>query len=66
MLTGLIEPSSGTALVYGHDIRTEMPAIRNIIGLCPQHDLLFDELTVNEHLEFYGQLRYVSIGSKRE
>ncbi len=34
-----------------------MTEIRQLIGYCPQHDLLFNELTVREHLEFYGQIR---------
>lgn len=36
---------------------TEMQQIRNMIGLCPQHDILFDELTVKEHLTFFGKLK---------
>ena len=45
LLTGLFPPTSGTATVFGHDIRTEMRAIRQLTGVCPQHDLLFDTLT---------------------
>ena len=45
LLTGLFPPTSGTAIVFGHDIRTEMSAIRQLTGVCPQPDLLFDTLT---------------------
>lgn len=59
MLTGMIPPTSGTALVSGKDIRTDMVGIRQSLGLCPQHNILFDELTVEEHLAFYGRLKGV-------
>lgn len=34
-----------------------MDQIRKSLGLCPQHDVLFDDLTVAEHLYFYAQLK---------
>ena len=57
MLTGMISPTSGTALVNGYDIRTDIESVRASIGLCPQHNILFDELTVREHIEFFGRLK---------
>ncbi len=42
-----------------------MHLIRQEIGLCPQHDILFDELTVREHLEFYGQIKGI-VGDQLE
>lgn len=33
-----------------------MALIRRSLGLCPQHDVLFDNLTVVEHLLFYAQV----------
>jgi ABC-type multidrug transport system ATPase subunit len=36
-----------------------MEGIRRILGVCPQHDILFDTLTVREHLQFYGALKGV-------
>ncbi|XP_077869691.1 uncharacterized protein LOC144361770 [Saccoglossus kowalevskii] len=57
ILTGFIEPTSGTAFINGHDIRTDMVAIRKDIGICPQYNALFDKLTVQEHLWFYAQLK---------
>ncbi|KAF8771560.1 ATP-binding cassette sub-family A member 3 like protein [Argiope bruennichi] len=50
MLTGLITPTSGTAMVNGYDICEEMDSVHSNLGICPQHDVLFDELTVEEHL----------------
>ncbi|KAM6243789.1 ATP-binding cassette sub-family A member 2 isoform 3-T3 [Porphyrio hochstetteri] len=57
ILTGLFPPTSGSATIYGHDIRTEMDEIRKNLGMCPQHNVLFDRLTVEEHLWFYSQLK---------
>ncbi len=36
-----------------------MDLVRQSFGVCPQHDILFDTLTVREHLEFYGGLKGV-------
>ena len=34
-----------------------MDTIRKSLGVCPQHNVLFDELTVYEHLWFYARLK---------
>ncbi|XP_070581084.1 phospholipid-transporting ATPase ABCA3-like isoform X2 [Ptychodera flava] len=57
MLTGLFPPTSGTAFVNGYDIRSDVTAVRSSLGLCPQHDILFDKLTVEEHLYFFAKLK---------
>uniref|UniRef100_A0A8C5A8T7 ABC transporter domain-containing protein n=1 Tax=Gadus morhua TaxID=8049 RepID=A0A8C5A8T7_GADMO len=57
MLTGLYPPTSGRAYINGYDICQDMALIRQSLGLCPQHDVLFDNLTVREHLLFYTQLK---------
>lgn len=57
MLTGLFPPSSGSAHIDGKSIITEMDAIRDSLGLCPQHNVLFDRLTVKEHLDFFINLK---------
>jgi hypothetical protein len=54
---GLLEPTHGTALIGGYDIRTDMSAIYTLMGVCPQHDLLWETLTGREHLLFYGRLK---------
>nr|AKC42130.1 ABCA3 [Petromyzon marinus] len=57
ILTGLFPPSGGTALVNGYDIRYDMTLVRKSLGLCPQHDVLFPDLTVEEHLSFFAKLK---------
>lgn len=41
ILTGLFPPTSGTAYILGKDIRTELSTIRQNLGVCPQHNVLF-------------------------
>lgn len=55
MLTGFLEPTSGHALVDGLDVRTNIDDIYHYIGVCPQQDILWDNLTGREHLLFYGR-----------
>ena len=57
MITGLGEPTSGHILVNGVDIVRETSAARKFLGFCPQHNLLFDQLTVFEHLRFFALLK---------
>ncbi|KAL4225933.1 hypothetical protein ACF0H5_013921 [Mactra antiquata] len=57
MLIGFLKPSGGTAYINGKDISVDMDEIRQDIGLCPQHNILFDTLTVEEHLRFFAKLK---------
>ncbi|EPY85511.1 hypothetical protein CB1_000372021, partial [Camelus ferus] len=57
LLTGLHAPTSGTILVNGRDLRTDLPAVRRELGLCPQRDVLFDDLTVLEQLLLFGSIK---------
>ncbi|ERN03835.1 ABC transporter A family member 7 [Amborella trichopoda] len=57
MMIGLMSPSSGHAYVEGLDIRTDMDKIYTSMGVCPQHDLLWETLSGREHLLFYGRLK---------
>ncbi|OXA58526.1 ATP-binding cassette sub-family A member 3 [Folsomia candida] len=59
ILAGIFPPTSGTALIDGVDICTDMKAVRRSLGLCPQSNILFSELTVKEHLRFYSVLKGV-------
>ncbi|KAG7606931.1 AAA+ ATPase domain [Arabidopsis thaliana x Arabidopsis arenosa] len=59
MMTGLLKPTSGTALVQGLDICKDMNKVYTSMGVCPQHDLLWGTLTGREHLLFYGRLKNI-------
>jgi ABC-type multidrug transport system ATPase subunit len=45
------------ASIYGYLVSSEMDKIRHSLGVCPQHDVLFDRLTVFEHIVFFAQLK---------
>ena len=88
ILTGLMSPTSGVALINGKDITRDMPEIRHSLGVCPQvcmssveqthkpnlhtiyhcspgrsplflpqHDVLFADLTVEEHLILFASFK---------
>jgi len=56
MLCCLLKPSSGTALVMGHDINKEPYKVKSVIGISPQDTPLSDHLNPVENLELFGSL----------
>ncbi|XP_068958059.1 phospholipid-transporting ATPase ABCA7 [Petaurus breviceps papuanus] len=60
ILSGLFPPTRGSALILGQDISSNRAAVHRNLGLCPQHNVLFDILTVEEHIWFYGRLKGLS------
>ena len=61
VITGFMPPTDGTAIVNGYDITEDISSVRASLGLCPQHDILFDELTVEEHLFFFAKVKRYNI-----
>lgn len=59
MLTGLLHPTSGSGSVMGFDIFEDQELLRENLGVCPQHNVLFEYLTVREHLELYATFKGV-------
>ncbi|KAJ3196135.1 ATP-binding cassette sub- A member 1 [Irineochytrium annulatum] len=59
ILAGLTPATAGDALIYGLSIRNQIGRVRRLLGVCPQHDILFDDLTAREHIELYAGLKGV-------
>ena len=57
MLTGLYEQTQGSAQLYGIDMFNDMSKVRQMMGVCPQHDVLFELLTVQEHISIFYDLK---------
>lgn len=65
MLTGFLSPSSGTAEIFGHDIRSDSVAARRMIGYLPEGAPLYGDLTVSQLLHFIASARGYS-GAERD
>jgi ABC-2 type transport system ATP-binding protein len=55
MLLGLIKPTGGTARVLGYDVRGDVRLMRARLGYMSQRFTLYQDLTVDENLTFYGR-----------
>ena len=59
ILTGVVLPSAGSALVEGHDVVHAQQHVYERLGYCPQTDPLLERLTARELLTLYARLRGV-------
>jgi ABC-2 type transport system ATP-binding protein len=66
VLTSLLEPTSGRALVAGYDVRKQALAVRASIGYIPQAISVDGALTASENLDFYGRVTGVPRKLRRE
>ena len=57
MLTGFLTPTSGTAVINGHDIVNDSLAARRVIGYLPEGAPSYGEMTVRSFLEFIARAR---------
>jgi len=59
MMTGMLRPESGRILYDGEDFAENFETIRRKFGLCVQKDILYENLTVADHIELISRLRGV-------
>lgn len=56
LLLGLLEPTAGRAEVLGFDTRTQAPEVRTHTGALLEHTGLYEQLSAEDNLEFYGRI----------
>lgn len=66
MLTGLLMPSSGTAMVAGYDVARYPEEVKRNIGYMSQRFSLYEDLTVRENIRFFGGIYGLSAVQLRE
>jgi len=66
LLIGFLTPTRGTAYVQGFNVREELDLVYSQLGVCPQHDLLWEQLSARDHLIFYGRLKNLRGAALRE
>ena len=66
MLTGLLAPSAGSGTVAGFDVVTQAEQIKTRIGYMSQRFSLYEDLTVEENINFYSGIYRLSADKKRE
>ena len=57
MLVGNMNHNGGDALVFGNSISDDMSTVNQIMGVCPQHDVLYHRLTGAEHLRLFATMK---------
>lgn len=57
LLAGVSRPTSGTASICGHQLADERRAAQSHVGFLGHDSYLYDDLTGEEHLQFFGRLR---------
>jgi ABC-type multidrug transport system ATPase subunit len=62
LLAGVVPFTGGDALIYGHAISSEggLDCVRPLMGVCPQFDVLWQQLSGREHLTIYGLVKGLS------
>jgi ATP-binding cassette subfamily A (ABC1) protein 3 len=58
----MINATKGNVIINGKDIKKETDEVRKDTGLCPQHNLLFMDLTVREHLKLLAMVEIFQLG----
>lgn len=60
ILTGIIRPTSGNAIISGFDVTKDPDEIKKIIGVCPQDASVFPFLNAYENIDLFGNLHSLS------
>jgi ABC-2 type transport system ATP-binding protein len=56
MLSCLLRPDEGDAVVLGHSIRQDAMGVKSVLGVVPQEIALYEDLSARENLTFWGKM----------
>jgi len=66
MLCGLLEPTSGDALVAGYDVRASPTRVRRSLAIIQEEEAYYEKMTVRAYLRFFSKLAAASTGRPKE
>ncbi|UJR17400.1 hypothetical protein I4U23_004295 [Adineta vaga] len=66
ILVGMLEATTGNVTIEGLDNQIYIEEVRQNLGFCPQYDILYDELSVEEHLQLIAKMRHMSEQTMKE
>jgi len=66
ILLGLVKPTSGQAMVLGHDVTGDGDAVRSLVGYMPEHDCLPPDVTASELVVHLAQMSGLPPNAARE
>ena len=56
MLSCLLRPDEGDALVFGHSIKSDQMGVKSLLGVVPQEIALYEDMSARENLTFWGKM----------
>lgn len=66
IITGLMKPSHGSVYISGLDVDMDASSVQQITGVCPQHDLLWSDLSAREHMYLTSAFKGIQFGKPLE
>jgi ABC-2 type transport system ATP-binding protein len=66
LLSAILEPTAGSARVAGYDTVTESREVRSRVGVLTEAPGLYTRMTGREYLDFFGEVRGLSVAERRE
>ena len=61
MMQGFLSATAGSILIEGQSVHSGRAGPAGLVGICPQHDLVWPGLTGREHLQFYAGLHALKV-----
>ncbi len=66
MLATLLRPTSGTAIIDGHDVTLDPHAVRSVVGYMPDDFGVYDDIRVWEYLDFFAAAYRIPRSQRRQ